>query len=262
MKSTKTALITGASDGLGREFARLLAEQRYNLVVVARSEDKLQTLAVELNAKHGVQVRVLAQDLSTSNAADDIYATLQREGISVDVLVNNAGYGVYGGFQETKWEEELGMMNVNMLALVRLTKLFMPAMVAAGSGKILNVSSSAAFQPGPFMALYFASKAFVLSFSEAIAEELAGTGVGVTVLCPGATETGFQNRADMHTSNMVKGKKLPTAREVAEYGIQALMSGKVVAVPGLQNKVSAQAVRFTPRAVVRKIARSVVGASH
>lgn len=259
---TETALITGASSGIGYELARVFAREKYNLVLVARNEKKLQEIAAELTKAHGVQVTVLAKDVSLLDSATEIYDSLKQKNIAVDVLVNNAGFGDFGFFTETKWEKELEMINLNMTALTALTKLFVGDMVKRKSGKILNVASTASFQPGPLMAVYYATKAYVLSFSEAISNELSGTGVTVTALCPGPTESGFQAAADMKDSKLVKGKKLPTSQEVAEYAYKALMSGKVVAVHGLMNKIMAQSVRYSPRAVVRSLVRAMSERTH
>jgi short-subunit dehydrogenase len=243
-----TALITGASGGIGLELARIFAEQGYALVLVARKRERLEEIAVELRP---TPVQVLAKDLALVGAAEGIH----REVPKVDVLVNNAGYGVYGPFVKTPLDDELGMLQLNMTALVVLTKLYLPAMVAAKNGKILNVASTAAFQPGPLMALYYATKAFVLSFSEAIGNELEGTGVTVTALCPGPTATGFQARTKLEKSRLIKRMKVMDARTVAEAGYRGLMAGKPVVIPGLMNKLLAQSVRFSPRSMVTKIAR-------
>jgi hypothetical protein len=243
-----TALITGASGGIGLELARIFAEQGYALVLVARNRERLEEIAVELKP---TPVQVLAKDLALVGAAEGIH----REVPKVDVLVNNAGYGVYGPFVKTPLDDELGMLQLNMTALVVLTKLYLPAMVAAKNGKILNVASTAAFQPGPLMALYYATKAFVLSFSEAIGNELEGTGVTVTALCPGPTATGFQARTKLEKSRLIKRMKVMDARTVAEAGYRGLIAGKPVVIPGLMNKLLAQSVRFSPRVLVTKIAR-------
>jgi short-subunit dehydrogenase len=245
-----TALITGASGGIGLELARVFAEQGYALVLVARNRARLEEIAVELKP---TPVQVLGKDLALVGAAEGIH----REIPKVDVLVNNAGYGVYGRFAETPLDEELGMLQLNMTALVVLTKLYLPAMVAAKNGKILNVASTAAFQPGPLMALYYATKAFVLSFSEAIGSELEGTGVTVTALCPGPTATGFQARSKVEKSRLFQRMKVMDARTVAEAGYRGLMAGKPVVIPGLMNKILAQSVRFSPRGLVTKIARKM-----
>jgi short-subunit dehydrogenase len=245
-----TVLITGASSGIGLELARIFAREGHALVLVARSRQRLEEIGAELKP---AQVRAIAKDLSVAGAAEEIH----REVPQVDVLVNNAGFGVYGKFAETPLEDELGMMHLNMTALVILTKLYLPAMIAAGKGKIMNVASTAAFQPGPLMAIYYATKAFVLSFSEAIGNELEGTDVTVTALCPGPTATGFQDRGKMENSNLVKGKKIMDARAVAEAGYRAMMSGKPFVIPGVKNKLLAQSVRFSPRSMVTKIVRKM-----
>ncbi len=244
------ALITGASGGIGLELARIFAREGYGLVLVARSRDRLGEIAAELKP---TPVQAIVKDLTLDGAAEEVH----REVPKVDVLVNNAGYGVYGPFVQTPLADELGMLQLNMTALVVLTKLYLPGMVAAKSGKILNVASTAAFQPGPLMALYYATKAFVLSFSEAIASELEGTGVTVTALCPGPTATGFQARTKLENSRLIKRMKVMDARTVAEAGYRGLMAGRPLVIPGLMNKLLAQSVRFSPRRLVTKIARKM-----
>ncbi len=260
--TAKTALITGASGGIGYELAKIFARDKYNLVLVARSEKKLQEIASELQKSYGISAKVIAKDVSKLSAVQEIYDALKQDGIIVDALVNNAGFGDFGFFTETSWEKELEMINLNMTSLTALTKLFVKDMVARKAGKIMNVASTASFQPGPLMAVYYATKSYVLSFSEAISNELNGTGVTVTALCPGPTTSGFQAAADMGDSKLVKGKKLPSSQEVAEYGYKAMMSGKVVAVHGLMNKIMAQSIRYTPRAVVRSLVRAMSERTH
>jgi len=257
----KTALITGASGGIGYELARIFARHQYNLVLVARNEAKLEQLAQEIQQEFGIEVLVLAQDLSLPRAANLIFDQLQSKNIHIDFLINNAGFGNFGFFMETEWPKEEQMINLNITALTHFTKLFGQEMVKHKFGRILNVASTAAFQPGPLMAVYYASKAYVLSFSEAIANELAGTGVTVTALCPGPTETGFLEAAALEDSKLFKGKKLATAREVAEYGYHALMAGKTVAIEGATNQLMARSVKFVPRkwvtALVRKMSERI-----
>lgn len=259
---TRTALITGASSGIGYELAKVFAKNKTNLVLVARSEKKLREIAEELTKAHGIKVEVISKDVSILTSAKEIYDAVRQKSIRVDFLVNNAGFGDFGFFTDTKWEKELEMINLNITALTALTKLFVKDMVTQKSGKVLNVASTASFQPGPLMAVYYATKAYVLSFSEAIANELQGTGVSVTALCPGPTESGFQNAAAMNDSKLVKGKKLPSSQDVAEYAYKSLMSGKVVAVHGVMNKIMAQSVRFTPRAIVRSLVRMMSERTH
>lgn len=188
----KTALITGASSGIGLEFANLLAKDGYHVVLTARNEKRLSEIANELKAKHGVDVTVLAKDLSLTDAAEELTAEILAKGIEVDILINNAGFAAYGPFDETSWKDEKDMIQVNITALTTLTKQLLPGMIKRNRGKILNVASTAAFQPGPLMAVYYATKAYVLSFSEAIDYELSHTNVSVTALCPGATATNFE----------------------------------------------------------------------
>lgn len=243
-----TALITGASSGIGLELARIFAREGYRVVLVARNEKRLLEIAQELRP---AEAQVIAGDLSLPGAAEEIHGKIPK----VDVLANNAGFGVFGKFVEKGLAEELNMMQLNMTALVILTRLYLPSMIAAGSGKIMNVASTAAFQPGPLMAIYFATKAFVLSFSEAIANELEGSGVTVTALCPGPTASDFQERAKMQNSGLVKGKKMMDARTVAEVGYRGLMAGRTVVIPGLGNKLLTQSLRLSPRSVVTKMVR-------
>lgn len=244
------ALITGASSGIGLELARILARERYDLVLVARNRQRLEEIAAELKP---AKVQTIPKDLTLPGATEDIHRAVAK----VDVLVNNAGYTVFGKFAETPLADELNMMQLNMTALVVLTKLYLPGMIAAGSGRILNVASTAAFQPGPLMAIYYGTKAFVLSFSEAIGNELEGTGVTVTALCPGPTASGFQERGKMQESRLVKGKKIMDARTVGEAGYKAMIAGKPVVIPGVKNKLLAQSIRFSPRSVVTKIVRNL-----
>ncbi len=249
------ALVTGASNGIGLELAKLLAAAKHDLVLVARSEEKLRVLADELEQAHGIVATVIAQDLADPGAPAHIVEEVTSLGIDVEILVNNAGLGLYGPFTETSLEREVAMIQVNVIALTELTKRFLPGMVAAGRGRILNVASTAAFQPGPLMAVYYATKAFVLSFSEALGNEVDGTGVTVTALCPGPTESGFQATAALQESKLVSGRKLPDAASVARAGFEGLMRGRRVVIPGAQNWVLAQSVRFLPRQTVTSFVR-------
>ena len=241
------ALVTGASGGIGLEIARVLAPD-HDLVLVARSAAKLEALAAELGG-----ARVIAADLSDPAAVGKIAAEVP----DVDVLVNNAGVGDFGPFAEADVDRTLAMIQLNVTALTALTRQYLPGMLARGSGGILNLASTASFQPGPLMAVYYATKSYVLSFTEAIAEEVRGSGVKVTALCPGPTSSGFQAAADMELSPLVANRKLPSAAEVAAYGVKAMEHGDVVAVPGLMNKVMAGSVRFTPRPVIRRLVRKL-----
>lgn len=247
------ALVTGASSGIGLELARQLASKGHDLLLVARNEARLLVLAEELANGHGVRAQVLPMDLSLRDAADHLADEIERRGLAVDVLVNNAGFGLFGRHVETDLADEQQMIDVNITTLTRLTKRLLPAMVRRQRGRILNVASTAAFQPGPYMAVYYATKAYVLSYSEALSEELGNGGVTVTALCPGPTASGFQDKAAMHDSALVKGKRLPTAAEVAVYGVAALLAGRRVAVPGVANKLMVQSLRITPRCLVTRL---------
>lgn len=251
------ALITGASTGIGYALSRLFAADRHNLVLVARQEQRLTQVADELHREFGIAAKVLVADLARPEAPQMIVDTVRKESLQISYLVNNAGIGLGGKFAETDLATELAMMQINMGALVHLTKLFLPDMLARRSGRIMNVASTAAFQPGPLMAVYYATKAFVLSFSEAIANELKGTGVTVTALCPGPTESEFQKRAHIENTRLIKGKLMGwmTAEEVAKIGYEGLMKGKRLVIPGLINKLGVHSVRISPRAVVTQVAR-------
>ena len=253
----KTALITGASSGIGYELAIIHASKGDNLVLVARNISKLNQLKTELEKQYKVTVNVIEKDLSKANASKELFDETLRKNIQIDYLVNNAGFGDFGMFYETDWKKEEQMINLNITCLTHLTKLYLQEMVKRKSGKIMNVASTAAFQSGPTMAVYYATKAYVLSFSEAIDNEVRDKGVTVTALCPGATESGFQAAAAMEESALVKGKKLPTSKEVAEYGYKAMMSGKTVAIHGTMNYIMANAIRFVPRKWVVKITRKI-----
>jgi uncharacterized protein len=254
--TTQTALITGASGGIGKDFATVMAREGYNLILVARRENKLQMLADELTNAHGIQATVIPMDLSQSSAPQDLFAATEAKGLVVDVLVNNAGFATYGKFHELPIERELMMMQLNINTLVHLTHLYLQGMVERGAGRVLNVASTAAFQPGPLMAVYYASKSFVLSFSEALANELSGSGVRVTALCPGPTESDFQSRANMEASKLVQNG-LMSSMEVVEIGYRAMLAGKSHVIPGLNNKVGALATRFVPRDTTTNVVRNM-----
>ena len=253
----KTALITGSSNGIGYELAKVHAEKGDDLVLVARNICKLNELKEELEEKHKIKVYTMGKDLSVPGAAREVYDEMKMQKIVIDYLENNAGFGDYGLFAESDWNRQEQMINLNVLTLVHLTRLFLPDMIGRKSGKILNVASTASFQPGPTMSVYFATKAFVLSFSEAVNNEVAEHGITVTALCPGATHSGFQAAASLQDSRIFEGNNFPTSREVAEYGYRAMMRGKTVAIHGLKNTILANGVRFAPRSLVVKMARKV-----
>jgi short-subunit dehydrogenase len=249
----QTALITGASSGIGADFARLFAKDGWDVVLVARSEGKLREIAAQLEQEHGISATVLTADLARAEAPQEIAEALR--GREIDALVNNAGYGLTGPFIETDLTTELEMIQVNISALTHLTKLFLPAMVARNRGHVLNVASTAAFQPGPLMAVYYATKAYVLSFSEAVADELRHTEVKVTALCPGPTQTGFADVANMRQSRLFTMMRPMSSMAVAKEGYRGMKSGRRVVVTGLKNKLLAQSVRVSPRRVVTAIVR-------
>ncbi len=251
MNQGKWGLITGASGGIGLDLANLMAHDNLNLVIVARSQDKLEQLKSELEKAHSIQVKVLVKDLSKSESPQEIYSELDKENISISILVNNAGFGTYGAFHKSDLERELNMIQVNITSLAHLSRLFIGPMVEKGEGKVLNVASAAAFQPGPWMANYFASKAYVLHFSEALRNELIGTGVTVTCLCPGPTQTKFFENARMNDSGLASRKM--DSLKVAKTGYNALKKGKTIVIPGLFYKLLTFSVRTAPRKMVAKI---------
>jgi short-subunit dehydrogenase len=253
----KWVLITGGSSGIGFELAKIFAANEYSLILVARDAARLQKTADEFSAS-GATVKILAKDLSDKKAPEEIFSELQRENIFVSILVNNAGFGRQQAFSETDLSETLGMIEVNIAALVHLTHLFVKPMLARGEGKILNVASTAAFQPGPFMATYYASKAFVFSFSYALADELEKTGVSVTTLCPGPTQTEFQKRAGRFHSEKMLHFWTMSADRVALAGYCGLMNGKRVVVPGFLNKLGVIFAKILPTTIPTKAARKVI----
>lgn len=257
MNPKRTALITGASSGIGLELAKIFAREKIDLIIIARSEEKLRSLANQLQQQYGVKINILVKDLSHYNTAKEISDHCAQNNIQVDYLINNAGFGDFGFFAESSWSKQEQMLNVNITALTYLTRLFLPGMIDRKYGRIMNLASTAAFQPGPTMSVYYATKAYVLSFTEAISNELKGTGVTATALCPGSTHSGFQKAAALEESRLVKNKKLPSSEEVAEFGYKAMMKGKVVAIHGFTNTLLATSVRFMPRPLVRTLVRQI-----
>jgi short-subunit dehydrogenase len=250
----ETVLITGASSGIGLELAKRFAADGCRLVLVARNRQALHSLADELRQAHGVEARVLTADLALPETPARLFSELHAAGTTVDVLVNNAGFGAHGQFATLPLQPQVEMVQVNVMVLINLAKLFLPGMVKRGRGGVLNVGSTAGFQPGPGMAVYYATKAFVLSFSEAIAEELAGTGVTVTALCPGPTATNFAAVAKFQGEGLLT-KGTMSAEAVARAGHRAFRRGRVVVVAGLRNRLLVFVVRLVPRFVVRKIVK-------
>jgi short-subunit dehydrogenase len=253
--SNQTALVTGASRGIGYEFAKILAKDCGALILVARDERKLRDVKKELEAAAPVAVLVLSKDLSKPGAAEEIFRELEERNIAVDILVNNAGFGDHGAFVETDWQREERMIAVHITALTRLTKLAVQGMVGRKRGSIVNVASTAAFQPGPFMSVYYASKAYILSFTEALANELKGTDVTVTALCPGPTATGFATTSGMADSRLFRVVKPARAADVARFGYEAMKRGKTVAIHGVLNRIMSFCVRMSPRKLVLVIVR-------
>ena len=252
----KTALITGASSGIGYELSKVFAKNGYNLVLVSRNTDKLEIISEEIKKQHDIQVKVIPKDLCKSPAPQELYDEVAAEGINIDVLVNNAAIGTYGKFTDSSTEKHMDLIQLNITSLTMLCKLFGTDMVKNGSGRILNVASTAAFQAGPLMSTYYASKAYVLMLSEALKNELKQDGVTVTVLCPGPTQTEFFKRNDMIGTKLERSPYIMSAAKVAEIGFYGLLKGKTIVIPGLINKLFAFSVRLTPRRVVTAIASS------
>ncbi len=253
---SETALITGASAGIGKELAKLFAKDGVGLVLVARRRDRLEELSQQLSAEHGVRTLVVDADLGDPKSAAQIVEAVEREGLVIDYLVNNAGFGTNGPFAESDIERELSQIQVNVVSLVHLTRLVLPKMLTRGRGRILNIGSTAGFQPGPFMAVYYATKAFVNSFTEALWFELKDTGVTATVSCPGATATEFAQVAGNDKTKLFQmGAASP--EQVAKEAYRAMKRGKPMVVHGLKNRVAMHSLRVSPRAAVRTLAATL-----
>ena len=249
------AVITGASSGIGLELCHLLAEAGNNLILVARKERELYELKATLLEKYDIQIEVIIKDLADPNAPKEIYAHIISMGINVDTLINNAGVGSFGPFNEISLEKDINLIDVNVRALTELTKLFLPHLLESKKGRILNVASTAGFMPGPYMATYYASKAYVISFSEALASELKGTSVTVSVLCPGPTRTGFQAKAEMKKSDFVS-LGVMEAKDVALCGYKGMLKGKTIIIPGFLNKLLVYSSKLMPRKLLTALAKS------
>jgi short-subunit dehydrogenase len=252
---SQTALITGGSSGIGKELAYLFAKDGYDLVLVARNKDNLQLIREEITHRFRVNCYLIVKDLEDPEAPHQIYHELQQKKITVDFLVNNAGFGSYGEFRKVDLQIDIGMIEVNIKALTVLTKIFLPEMIRQRAGGILNIASTASFQPGPLMAVYYATKAYVLSFTEALANELQGTGVTATAFCPGPTDTGFAQRAKLGVAKLQSG--VMDAQKVAQIGYRGFMKKKVVVIPGIQNSLLTFFVRFLPRKTVTGIMQMI-----
>jgi short-subunit dehydrogenase len=257
MQKNKTALITGASSGIGKEFARIHAERGGDLVIVARREDKLNALKTELENKYGIKVMVIAKDLTLPDAASEIYEEVKRAGVEVNYLINNAGFGGRGKFYERAWEQDLAMLNLNVVALTALTRFFLPDFVKRNAGRILNVSSTASLMAGPLQAVYYATKAYVTSFSNAIAEELHDTNITVTALLPGATETEFAGTSGMDQTSLFNNTF--SARSVAEDGYNAMLAGKLEVVAGVTfaQRMMMAVIPITPKKMLLRQVRQM-----
>jgi uncharacterized protein len=253
----EVALVTGASGGIGEDLARLIAAGGRDVVLLARNGAKLQTLADELSRAHNIAATVLAMDLSEPDAADRVARTLAERRIDIDMLINNAGFGTHGEFARENPVEQSRMLQVNVMALTMLTRALLPGMIERRRGRVLNVASTAAFQSGPLMAVYYASKAYVVSLSLALTEETAGTGVTVTCLCPGPTRTGFQERAQMGQARLFRVTNVMSSADVARAGYDAMMAGRALEIPGVANKIGVQSVRFVPRRLAAKLAKAL-----
>jgi short-subunit dehydrogenase len=247
------AVVTGASAGIGQELAAILAREGHDLILVARREPELTALATELKERFGTDATVVPVDLAERDAAAPVIEAVGAR--AVEVLVNNAGFGGHGRFTSRDRDADLRMVAVNVTALTDLTKQLLPGMVEQGRGRVLNVASTAAFQPGPFMAVYYATKAYVLSLSQALAEELSGSGVTVTCLCPGVTATEFQQVAGVEHIPLTKGPLSMSARSVAEAAYRGMQRGRLLVIPGVHNKIGVHATRFAPRRVLLKVVR-------
>ena len=253
----KTVLITGASTGIGYELSKIFSNNGYNLVLASRNRQRLEVIAREMEKQHDIQAKVIQKDLSKASACQELYNDIVADGIDIDVLVNNAGFGINGKFTDLSVDKHMDLIQLNITSLTMLCKLFGTDMVKKRSGKILNVASTAAFQAGPLMSTYYASKAYVLSLSEGLNNEFAQDGVHVSVLCPGPTDTEFGARADMESSKIANVPWIMSAAKVANISFSGLMRGKKIIIPGLMNKLIAFSTRFAPRSVLVLITRSL-----
>ena len=254
----KTALITGASKGIGKDLAYIFAENKCNLVLVARSNQLLNQIKAELENKYSVEVYILVKDLCNKDSVLELYNEVKERGIDIDYLVNNAGFGDYGEFAETSWVRYENMISLNISALTQLTHLYATDWKGRKPGRILNIASTAAFQPGPMMAVYFATKSFVLSLSEAVGKELKKYDITITALCPGPTSTSFGDESKMSASQLVKNVKIAKSKDVAELGYRSMMKGKPTVIHGSMNKLAPFAIRFLPRTWVTKLSATIM----
>lgn len=257
MTMSSTAVITGASFGIGYELAKLFARDGINLVLTARSQDKLKATQQALANQFNIKVFIYSGDLSHPSFIEDLVQYIQDQELTVDYLVNNAGFGMMGAFSEVEWRQDATMIDLNVRALTHLTKLLLPSMIANGKGRVLNVASQAAFQAGPLMSVYYATKHYVLAFSEGLAEEVADKGITVTAFCPGPVETDFKDHAGMDKSLLFRLPFVKKPDEVAAYAYKKMQKGKRIAIPGLYNQFSVFMVRFLPRKLAARLAKSL-----
>lgn len=256
-RTVSYVLITGTTSGLGREFARLFAQNGYNIVAVARNEALLQQQKQELERQFGVEMVYIVKDLSAENSAQEVYDEIKHKGINIDILINNAGFGSFGRYVDVDWQRQKGLASVNMLAVMQLSYLFGKDMDRRGEGKIVNIASIASFQAGPYMAMYYASKAFVRSFSEALHEEMKSSGVSVTAICPGPVATNFEKNAQMMSSAMFTKLRVYTPEVVAAKSYRAIMNNKAVYVVGWPNKLLVFLTRFCSLKFSRALASKI-----
>ncbi len=257
-KMIKTALITGATSGIGYEFCKIHAINGGNLIVVARNKKKLEEIKFEFEKQYKISVFVIVKDLSNPNSANEVFNEIKQNNIKIDYLINNAGFGIYGEFTETSLEKEEEMINLNILSLTKLTKLFYKEMLSQNGGKIMNIASIAAFQSGPLMSAYFASKAYVLNFTEGLAYENKNKNITFTAFCPGATDSKFHSVSGFENSNLVKTQKLPSAEYIANIGYNDMLKGKVVSIPVFRDKLLITIQRFVPRCMVAKVTGYII----
>jgi len=257
-KTLKYALITGGSGGLGEEFAKLAAKDNYNLILIGRRKEELEKVKNYVEKTYGIFAHVIVKDLSLYDSVFDIYQELRLLKITPEIIINNAGFGLYGSFNTTEWGKEYQMMELNIVALTHLIKKLLPHMLEKGYGRILNVASVAAYLPGPYMAVYYASKAYVLSLSHALNTELKGTGVSVTALCPGPTKTEFETNANFNFSTL-KFVKVSKAQVVAEAGYKAMLNGKANTIPGFDNRLLVGLISFMPKRLVSSLMKYLQG---
>ena len=254
----KTALITGASKGIGKELALIFAQNNTNLVLVARSSEILNQFKEHLVSSYSISVLTIVKDLCSPSSVEEMFNEIKENNIDIDYLVNNAGFGDYGSFASTPWETYEQMISLNVTTLTHLSHVFITDWKGRKPGRILNIASTAAFQPGPMMAVYFATKSFVLNLSEAIGRELKNDNITVTTLCPGPTHTSFGEVSNINASDVVKSVKIATAKDVAALGYKSMMKGRATVIHGSINKLAPFVIRFLPRKWITNLSERVM----